>query len=63
MNCLTKNMVNSQQWNDEKKGILETYMKDYEEAERMKIVGVNDTFMNDEYLPSLITEAKEKLCA
>ena len=60
---LTKNMVNSQQWNDEKKGILETYMKDYEEAERMKIVGVNDTFINEKMLPSLITEAKEKLCA
>lgn len=63
MNCMQKNMINTQKWNDERRYILEMYMKDYEEAERMKIVGVNDTFMNDEYLPSLITEAKEKLCA
>jgi hypothetical protein len=58
MNCMQKNMVNTEQWN-EKKGILKKYIKDYEE---MKIECVDDTFVRDTLLPSLITEAKEKLC-
>lgn len=59
MNCMKKNMVNTEQWN-KKKGILKKYIKDYEE---MKIECADDTFVRDTLLPSLITEAKENLCA
>lgn len=59
MNCMQKNMINTEQWN-KKKGILKKYIKDYEE---MKIECADDTFVRDTLLPSLITEAKENLCA
>lgn len=59
MNCMQKNMVNTEQWN-KKKGILKKYMKDYEE---MKIEVADDSFVRDTLLPSFITEAKENLCA
>lgn len=54
MDCMQNNMITMQQWN-EKKDILKSCMKEYENAD--------DTFLRDTiYGPSFIKEAKEKLC-
>ncbi len=53
MDCMQNNMITMQQWN-EKKDILKSCMKEYENAD--------DTFLRDTiYGPSFIKEAKEKL--
>ena len=59
MNCMQKNMINTENWN-KKKGILNTYMKQYED---MKMESEDDIFVRDTILPRLIDDAKEKLCA
>ena len=59
MNCMQKNMINTEQW-DKKKGILNKYMKQYED---MKMESEDDIFVRDTILPRLIDAAKEELCA
>jgi len=61
--CLETKMIKTQQWND-KKGILEKSLKNFEDVVRDAAAinqKTNNSFVRDTIIPSIIKDAKEKL--